>query len=109
MHKVNRRIGQRNVVEIKEKGLTRRRVDRGKEYTMRHRFHYVNHAARKLLATEFVPEDARPTLNEKGDPRSRTWGPNSCDTTRGVSTRNHRVESRERDPNVSGSKPYQQG
>ena len=37
---------------------------------------------------EFVPEDARPALNEKGDPRSGTWGPNSCDTTRGVSTRN---------------------
>ena len=36
-------------------------------------------------------------------------GANFCDTTRGVSTRNHRVESRERDPNVSGSKPYQQG
>ena len=69
---------------------------------MRHRFHYVNHAARKLLATEFVLENARHALNEKGDPRSGTWGANSCDTTRGVSTRNHRVESRERDPNVSG-------
>ena len=39
-------------------------------------------------ATEFVPENARHALNEKGDPRSRTWGPNSCDTTTGVSTRN---------------------
>ena len=37
---------------------------------------------------EFVPENARPALNEKGDPRSGIWGPNSCDTTRGVSTRN---------------------
>src|SRR3954447_13877539 len=53
-------------------------------------------------ATEFVPENARHALNKKGDPRSGTWGPNSCDTARGVSTRNHRVESRERDPNVSG-------
>src|SRR3954463_5826943 len=39
-------------------------------------------------ATEFVPENARHALNEKGDPRSGTWGPNSCDTSRGVSTRN---------------------
>jgi hypothetical protein len=53
-------------------------------------------------ATEFVPENARHALNEKGDPRSGTWGANFCDTTRGVSTRNLRVESRERDPNVSG-------
>ena len=76
------------MVEIKEKGRTRRRADRGKEYTTRHRFHYVNHVTRKLLATEFVPENARHALNEKGDPRSGTWGANSCDTTRGVSTRN---------------------
>ena len=40
------------------------------------------------MATEFVPEDTRPALNEKGDPRSRTWGLNFCDTTRGVRTRN---------------------
>src|SRR3954465_11135663 len=53
-------------------------------------------------ATEFVPENARHALNEKGDRSRATWGPHSCDTTRGVSTRNHRVESRERDPNVSG-------
>src|SRR3954465_15845172 len=39
-------------------------------------------------AIEFVLENARHALNEKGDPRSGTWGPNSCDTTRGVSTRN---------------------
>src|SRR3954463_7635174 len=50
-----------------------------KEYTMRHRLHYVNHAARKLLATEFVPENARHALNEKRDPWSGTWGANSCD------------------------------
>src|SRR3954469_23419481 len=37
---------------------------------------------------EFVPENAWPALNGKGDPRSGTWGPNSCDMTRGVSTRN---------------------
>ena len=48
------------------------------------------------MATEFVPENARHALNEKGDPWSGTGGANSCDTTRGVSTRNHRVESRER-------------
>ena len=39
-------------------------------------------------ATKFVPENARHALNDKGDPRSGTWGPNSSDTTRGVSTRN---------------------
>ena len=54
------------------------------------------------MPQEFVPENAKPALNGKGDPWSEIWGPNSCDTTRGVSTRNHRVESRERDPNVSG-------
>ena len=58
---------------------------------------------------DFVLEDARLALNEKGDPRSRIWGPKSRNTTRGVNTRNHRVESRERDPNVRVSKPYQQG
>ena len=54
------------------------------------------------MPRSLVPEDARHALNEKGDPRSGTWGANSCDTTRGISTRNHRVKSRERDPNVSG-------
>src|SRR4051812_16951410 len=39
-------------------------------------------------AMQFVPENVRHALNEKGDPRSGTWGANSCDTTRGVSTRN---------------------
>ena len=35
------------------------------------------------MATEFVPENARHALEEKGDPRSGTWGANFCDTTRG--------------------------
>ena len=40
---------------------------------MRHSKGYVNHAARKLLATGIVPENARSALNEKGDPRSGIW------------------------------------
>src|SRR3954465_5852053 len=88
INKESVKIGQHNVVEIKEKGHTRRRADCGKEYTTRHSKGYVNHAATKLLSTRIVPENARPALKEKGDPWSRIWVQNPATRlNRGVSSR----------------------
>src|ERR1041385_1800838 len=102
------KIGQRNVVEIKEKGLTRQRTDRGKDYTTRHRFHYVNHAARKLLATGVNARGRAACPEREWDPRSGTWGRTPATRLNQWGSTKTPGGIKRRDPNVRVCKTYQQ-